>query len=269
MNVENLHGNYALITGGSRGIGKAIAEELAKRGFNLLLVALPDHYLESAAEEIRQKYKSDVQTLAVDLGREDADLLVSDWAVSLGVRITVLVNNAGFGYLGPFEAFDRDFYHQLIQVNVLNMNGITRLLLPLLQDEPEAWVLMVGSVASFFPTPYKSVYSASKHFTLSLAMALDEEFSDTGICFSVLCPGPVATSEAVMDRIRSAGFLGMWFTMSPQRVARIAVKGMFNGRTLIKPGLASKLSWSVLRRIPSSWRTSMLGRKLKKGKVII
>jgi uncharacterized protein len=253
-------GTYALVTGGSHGIGKAIAGALANEGYNLLLAALPDEALEAAAETLRNIHGCEVKTLGIDLRHDGADRQVGEWVLGLDVPVTVLVNNAGFGHLGAFGQFPRDFYHDLLQVNVLNTVGITRLLMGELQSRG-GYILNVGSIASFFPIPYKTVYASSKYFMYAFSRGLREEMRGSGLSVSLLCPGPVYTNAEVNARINCAGKIGRWMALQPPQVGEKAVRRMLKGRWLITPGISSRLALVFRHIMPSSLlQRQMAGR---------
>ncbi len=253
-----------MITGGSEGIGFAIAAALARRGFHLLLVALPDDHLVQSAASLRQTYGCTVHTLGLDLRDDGADIMIKEWVESLGVRATVLVNNAGFGHLGRFERFDRDFYHGLLQVNMVNLVGITRMMLDKMQYAEAAYVLNVGSIASFFPIPYKTVYASTKYFLYAFSRGLREELRGTGVSISLLCPGPVHTNAGVKARISYSGRLGRLMALSPEVVGEKGVVGMLAGQWLILPGASSRLALLIRRALPGAFMQRLLARGFRK-----
>lgn len=257
--------SYALVTGGSEGIGRAVSEALAREGFHLLLVALPDKKLESSAEEIRIGCGCNVFTFGVDMRQEGADLAIYKWITSLGVQVSVLVNNAGFGHLGSFTRYDRNFYNGLMQINILNVVGLTRLLMDDLSKAPRAYILNVGSIASFFPIPYKTVYASSKYFIYSFSRALREEMRNTGISVSLLCPGPVKTNQDVMARIACAGMMGRLMALDADKVGRMAVRRMLKGKWLLLPGLPARFAYYSARVIPTSFKERLLARSFRRG----
>lgn len=254
---------YALITGGSAGIGKGIAAALASRGYNLLLVALPDDALPAAAVSIQSEFNVEVHTFGIDLGREGSDLEVFNWVQGGGFRIGILVNNAGFGHLGGFTSFSRDFYHTMLQVNVVNLVGLTRLIIPLIQREGAGYILNVGSAASFIPIPYKTVYASSKGLVYAFSAALREELRGSGLRVSLLCPGAVATNPAVLARIAQAGMLARISVFSPQRIGELAVRQMLKGKWLILPGVTVQAGYYLHKLLPFRIKQRMLARKFR------
>jgi short-subunit dehydrogenase len=263
MKTAKQPGTFALVTGGSQGIGKAIAGALAAEGYNLLLVALPDDALEAAAETLRATHRCDVKTFGIDLRHDGADCEVGAWALGLHVPVSILVNNAGFGHLGAFGQFTRDFYHDLLQVNVLNGVGLTRLLLEELHSHG-GFILNVGSVASFFPIPYKTVYASSKFFMFAFSRGLREELHNSGVSVSLLCPGPVYTNAEVNARIDCAGRVGRWMSLQPEKVARKAVRRMLKGKWLITPGVSSRMALILRRIMPSALLQRQLARNFSR-----
>lgn len=254
---------YALVTGASQGIGLNISKELAKRKHNLLMVSLPGEDLETKCNDIASEFNIKTDFLEIDLSLPEADLRVYEWAKSKEYRIDILVNNAGMGYQGGFETFDRDFYNTLINVNVVALVGITRLFLDDLMASDNARIMNVGSIASFFPMPYKIVYAASKGFVFSFSRALREELKSKNISVSVLCPGGVATNDGVRERIDKAGPIAKLSILTPEKVAAFAVKKMMTGRKVIAPGFSPKASYMMNRLIPTFLKQILIARQFK------
>lgn len=262
MNQRVAQDTFALVTGSSSGIGRAIAEELAKLGYHLLLVALPGGELEEAAKSIRDATGFRVDTFEADLCQEGADHQVVQWVRSLGVPVSVLVNNAGRGYVGAYTGFDHPFFQDLLRLNIMNLVGITTLMIPELRRNQTAYILNLGSMASFFPLPYKTVYAASKVFVLAYSVALREELKEAGISVTVVCPGAVTTNDKVRERIEAAGLLGRITALSPGYVARKSVRGMLRKKRMVLPGISPKFSWYLGRWLPGIIRNGIIRRML-------
>ena len=174
---------YALITGGSQGIGKSIAVELAERGFNLLLVALHDDTLENARKELHEKYHLhvDIRVYGTDLTEETAATRLYDWCHENDINVQILVNNAGFGYTGRLNSYSIAFLDKLVHLNIVAVVNLTRVFIDDLAKYDEAYILNVGSIASYYDTPYKAVYAASKRFVYSFSRAIRAEFKSLGV----------------------------------------------------------------------------------------
>src|SRR5258707_9562088 len=118
---------YALITGASKGIGRAITEELARRGFNVLLVARSEDRLKQAAGEIMSRYKVTADWLAIDLSLAEAPQEVYDWCKARGYEVQALVNNAGYGLSGAFEKYGLEEHLNMMHLNMDTLVKMTRI----------------------------------------------------------------------------------------------------------------------------------------------
>ncbi|HEX8659064.1 MAG TPA: SDR family NAD(P)-dependent oxidoreductase, partial [Hymenobacter sp.] len=153
---------YALVTGASRGIGRALALLLAQRGYDLLLVARSEDQLKELAQEIGQKYQHQAHVLALDLAAPDAAEKVAAWARQQTDELAVLVNNAGYGLWGRFEQLGLAEQQNMLQLNMHLPVALTHALLPALHQVPKAYVLNVSSTAAYQAVPSLALYAASK-----------------------------------------------------------------------------------------------------------
>lgn len=241
---------YTLITGASKGIGRAIAVECARRGMNLALISLPDENLKELSNELASKYKIKSRYKTIDLTDSKSPELIHKWCVENKLEINTLINNAGFGSQGSFENQTIGFYKQMINLNVRAIVLLTHAFIPDLKKNSPSYILNLGSIASFYPIPYKAVYSASKNFVFTFSRALREELHYFNISVSVLCPGPVITNYKVVKRARRQGIIGKWLTSSPQKVAVKAIKRMLNKNFIIIPGVFSKANFYAEKVTP-------------------
>jgi short-subunit dehydrogenase len=244
---------YALITGASKGIGRAIAEELTRRGFNVLLVARSEELLQQVAGELSARYKAKVDWLALDLSTADAPRNVLDWCRAKGYDINILVNNAGYGLSGPFEKYTLEEHWNMMQLNMSTLVGLTRLFLPYLRQRSRAYILNIASSAAYQAVPRLSLYAATKAFVLAFSRGLHQELQGSPV--SVTCVSPGATDTDFPNRAQ-LGEKGLKaaekFNMSPNAVASIAVKGMLAGRSEIIVGLVNKLGAVMAWLLPKS-----------------
>jgi hypothetical protein len=203
MNDRFATRRVALVTGASSGIGEALAAALAARGMHVLLVARSTQRLEVLAQGLRRDGAM-ASVLPADLSRAGAAARLHAHVRTLGLEIDVLVNNAGFGFYGPFESESPEHLADQIQVNVVALAELTRLFVPSLLARRGA-VLNLASTVAFQPAPFMSVYGATKSFVLSFSEALWAEYRTRGLHVAAVCPGPVETPfiDAMGGAVRS------------------------------------------------------------------
>jgi short-subunit dehydrogenase len=223
---------YTLITGSSSGIGKALALECARRNQNLLLVALPGTNLEKFSQKLNSELGIRSDFYYTDLTEKGATQEVYNWTRKNHYSVNILINNAG--------------------TSLVAVVSLTRLFITDMKELPEGYILNVGSVASYFPIPYKSVYSASKMFVLSFTRSLREEFKKTNIRISAVAPGPVITNRRTAISAIEKGKFAQMMHSRLNYVAQYTVDKMLQNRAVIKPGFLSKLVPLVEKILPTA-----------------
>lgn len=256
---------YTLITGGSHGIGRAIAEDCARRGHPLVLLALPDDLLTHTATDLRERYGVEVETLGLDLCREDSIDRVVDWLDHSSISVTRLVNNAGFGRSGLLHAHPLREYRNMIRLNNETAVSLTYALLPQIKAN-RGCILNVSSMEATLPLPYKAVYTGTKSFIYAFSLALREELRPDGVSVSVLCPGPVITNEDGLKRIEAQGGRSKLLVKLPEDIGPVAVEQWLAGRGVIIPGRLPKAIVRVMHFIPLGLKMRLLERIFSKYK---
>jgi uncharacterized protein len=253
---------YALITGASMGFGKELAEELASRNINLLLVSLPNEGLEQLCKELVYKHHINAFYYETDLSKNQSVYDLANWAIP-NYRINILINNAGIGCSRQFEHTSFEFLETMIQINIRAVTLLTRLLLPEIRSHKKGYILNVSSMASFSPMAYKAIYPASKSFIYSFSHSLNHELKGTGVSVSVIHPGPMKTNPEVTSRIEGQSYIARLGLISPKKVARIAIQGLFEKQSQIVPGIYNKLFWLMMKVIPLNFRLYMVSGIMK------
>ncbi|MCZ6783943.1 MAG: SDR family oxidoreductase [Proteobacteria bacterium] len=198
------YGEWGLVTGASAGIGAEFARALARDGMSLVLVARREERLRELADQIEKEHSVATRVVAVDLAEADGADRVAEAVADL--EISVLVNNAGFGYAGRFDKLELDRLRAQVQLNCLAPTVLTHRLLPGMRERGRGAVIFTGSVAGRQPLPLHGVYSASKAFALFLGEALWVELRGEGIDVLVLEPGSTETEfQAVAGEITHPG----------------------------------------------------------------
>ncbi len=262
--MERTGQGYALITGASRGIGKAIAEECASRGYDLALVSLSDELLHDLATELASKHKVNVKVLETNLATPEAAFTVIDWVKREGMQVSMLVNNAGLGSVGPFAASDQRKHLAILNLNMHTPYLLMRLLMPMLQAQKQAYVINISSQAAYFPIPYKATYSASKAFLMYLSLGVEHEMRGSNVHVCVVCPSGVMTSPEIRERIRTGGLLAKLVSLEPELVASIAIRKALKKKRFILPGTLNQISYLSTKILPEWLRMAFISRKMRK-----
>lgn len=238
----------AVVTGASSGIGWALARALARRGDAVLAVARRGERLEALAAEARADGHAPIHTLALDLAAEGAAPTLAAAVRRLGVP-TLLVNNAGFGAYGAFEAADPARLAALVRLNCEALVLCTHALLPDLKAAGGGAVLNVASAAAFQPTPFMAVYGASKAFVLSFTEALDEELRGTGVRALAFCPGPVATEFGEVAGV-GARLHDVPGKLTAEEAAEAALRQLDDGEAVLVPGSLARVATTLAQVLP-------------------
>jgi short-subunit dehydrogenase len=252
------HG-YTLITGGSQGIGRAIAAACAEQGHGLVLVALPNDFLNKTAADLRDRYGVEVHTFGADLTQVESIDRTMDWLDRSGFRITRLVNNVGFGRSGLLHAHPITEYRKMMRLNNEAAVALTYALLPHLKANRGS-ILNVSSMEATLPLPYKAVYTGTKSFIYAFSLAMREELRPYGVGVSVLCPGPVLTNEDNQRRAAAQGSRSKLLLMLPEEIGPVAVSQWLQGRGVIIPGRFPKAIVRIMHFIPLKLKMRILER---------
>jgi short-subunit dehydrogenase len=242
--------NFAVVTGASKGIGRAIAQELSKQGCNLLLTARNENLLNVLASELTLKYKNEVHIFPADLSDSANPQRLYNFCIEKKFPVNILINNAGYGLWGPFDKLSLDEQLNMLRLNNEIIVRNTYLFLDLLKKQPQSYVLNVASTAAYQAVSTMAVYGASKIFVLNFSRALRHELKGSGI--SVTCLSPGTTSTDFMDRAGQQALKKRAdkVAMTPESVAKIAVRGMFNRKAEIIPGFINWISVKVIPFMP-------------------
>lgn len=249
----------AVITGASSGLGAIFAEQLAQRGFSLVLAGRDQARLAAVKQRIAQSTR--VELVVGDLGAADG---VKDLIARLDGRvIDVLVNNAGFGTYGPFAEIDAYREHELVAVNVDALVRLTHAVLPGMLARGRGGILNVASTIAFQPGTYQATYSASKAFVLSLSQALWAETHGSGVTVTALCPGPTRTGfvhALGSDVTHTAAYRRL---APPEPVVAAGLRGLDRGRAVVVPGWRNR-AMATGGRLAPGWLSALVsGRMLR------
>lgn len=235
-----------LITGATSGIGREFARSYAERGCRLVLVARRQEVLDELATELRGRRGVDVVVLPADLAdRAGRERLLAQLDEQ-GIRVDVLVNNAGYGRVKDLLDDDVDTTLGMIELNCAALTHLTRALLPSMVERGRGHVLNVASTAAFQPLPSMGVYAATKSYVLSFSQAIADEVRSKGVTVVALCPGPtdtaffdVAGADDVMTQRRT-----------PEQVVATGLAALEKGHTVAVDGAVNGFSARLSRVLP-------------------
>src|SRR5688500_17038628 len=242
---------YALVAGGSKGIGYAIAEALAKRKYNLILIARGLDSLVAAKNKLESAYQIHVEVLTYDLSREESAKAIAQWCIDRSIPLKILCNVAGAGGAKDYLSLPLDTLRYMVRLNVESCMALTLTLLPLLEKNAPSYVLNVASMAGFAPIPIKNMYSATKSAVIFFSYSLRYQLKKKNITVSCLAPGPVFTKpEIEKDTKAKLGWFGVQMAVPQKKVGEIAVRKTLKGRMIIVPGTLSKITSFIIRILP-------------------
>jgi len=249
----------AVVTGASSGIGAAFARALAAEGRPVLLVSRSGDRLEALASELNGGRGGRAEVLAADLATPEGRDALWNATEGEGRPVTLLVNNAGFGLNGPETDLPFERVHALLELNVVATAELTHRFLVAMKARGAGAILNVSSTSAFYPTPYFSLYGASKAFILNFTHALHEEARTFGVTVTCLCPGFTKTNFAAV-----AGMKGAEATpfpeMTAQAVAKIGLEAVRKRKAVVVTHPLDR-AWIVSGRLVPRWLPAKLGAR--------
>ena len=233
----------ALVTGASSGIGEQFARQLAKRGYELLLVARRADRLEALARGLPTASHAVQCDLATDAGSLQAKV------ADLGADVDLLVNCAGFGTSGPFVEHDAERDAEQVRLNCEAIVILTHAFLPPMIKRGRGGIINVASSAGMQPIPYESVYAATKAFVISLSDALHTELRGSGVRVICVNPGPVPTEFQQLAGYEPGRVGVVPGQISAEQAVREALEAYDRGRRSVIPGIVMR--WFMRLTQPS------------------
>jgi NAD(P)-dependent dehydrogenase (short-subunit alcohol dehydrogenase family) len=191
--IFDLTGRSALITGGSRGIGKAIAQGFAQAGAELFLCSRKEGEVRAAAEEVRNQVGVRVEYVAADMAKRDDVRRLADLAIERLGKVDIVVNNAGWNIPQPADAIRDEDWDYLVELNLTSCMALTRAVTPGMKERRWGRVIHISSIMGLASTPGRNAYSATKSALIGMAKASALDLGPFGITVNCIAPGPIAT----------------------------------------------------------------------------
>ncbi|SFC69595.1 SDR family oxidoreductase [Collimonas sp. OK412] len=226
----------AVVTGASAGIGAVYADRLAKRGYDLVLVARRAERLQSLAASIAKTHGVNVEPLVADLATEAGQARVEQ-VLSSNPAVSVLVNNAGIARLAPLAGSPLQDSLSQVSLNIMALTRLTHAVLPGMKSRNEGLIINVASVLAVHSLPISSVYSGSKAFVLAFSRGLQQELADTGVKVQVVLPAATATELWDQSGVPLAA-LASESVMATDDMVDAALSAFDQGETISWPSVA-------------------------------
>ncbi|WP_345947805.1 SDR family oxidoreductase [Mucilaginibacter sp. PAMB04274] len=243
---------YALITGGTSGIGYELAKIFAREQYNLILVARNEQELNNCASQLRQN-GVEVITMAKDLFKREEAFAVYDEIKAQGIQVDVLVNDAGQGLYGEFKDTDLNRELDIIQLNIGATVILTKCFLQDMVARNDGKILQLASIASKTPGPWQSVYHGTKAFVLSFSEAIREELRDTNITVTALLPGATDTDFFNKAEMQESKIVQENTSMGdPAEVAKDGFDALMAGDDKVISGFKNKVMVGMSNMMPDS-----------------
>lgn len=259
----NINSNTALITGASSGIGYAYAYELAKRGYNLVIVSNEADRISAVGEEIKSKFGVSVRAMYFDLSKADAAERLFDECNDLDIN--VLINNAGMFFFDRLTETPTRKIETMLNLHIVTPTILCRLFAQKMKDNGGGYILNMSSLSAWMEFPGIALYSSTKRYLKHFTTSMHLELNSSGVVFTSVCPGAVATDLYNLSNKYKKIAITLGIMMPTDKLAKIGLEALFSHRTTCIPGLLNKLFLPILPIIPhkvTMWIRNIVFRKL-------
>jgi len=252
-----------LVTGASGGLGRAMAVECARRGFNLLLTDIADAPLLQIKQGIERQFGVTVITKACDLTNDEELKAFFAYIDDERIRLDMLLNIAGIDYEGSFLSQPSVNITRIVQVNIEATLKVTHAALARRRKDERFTIVIVSSLASQYPIPLKATYAASKRFLLDFSIALAQELKHDNVNVLALCPGGLPTTREALLGIAAQGIWGDLTTNDLGMVSRKTMTAALKGKRVYIPGCVNGILRFAGRLVPGTLVAKLLYKRWK------
>ncbi len=252
--LKEKYGDWALVTGASSGIGKEFARELAKQGFNLVLVARRQAELEQLGKELEDAYSIQTRKTVIDLTQEGSVQALYDSVADIDIGL--VIPSAGVDEMGEFLDKDYQSLERMIKLNVTAPTELAHVFGRKLANRKKSGIILVSSLFAYQGIPHFATYAATKSYILTLGEALTVEMRKQGIDVLTLSPGLTATPFA--DGLKMNLNLLPMIAQNPRSVARTGLSNLGRKMSIVSGYLNKFYAWEN-RLIPRSWPVNLFG----------
>lgn len=255
---------YTLITGTTSGIGKEFAELFAKKGYNLITIAMNEEILKKQKIELEKKYNINVKYIVKDLSIETSYLEIYNEVKQNNINIDILVNNAGFATYGNFIDVELEKQKNLAMVNMMAVMQLSYLFGKEMAKRKKGKIINIASIASFQAGPFMAMYYASKSFVRSFSEALHEELKEQGVGVTAICPGPTKTKFEERAEMKKSYMFKKMKVDTAKNVAEKSYQAMMKNKAVYVVGFQNKII-AFLTRFGSLKLSRNVAKKINIG----
>jgi len=254
---------YALVTGGTDGIGKELARLFAQDKYNLILVARHQETLDEVAQAFSAAHGIKLETIAKDLSLRESPFEIYDEVKQRGLQVDVLVNNAGQGAYGEFKDLDIDRELDIVQLNIGSYITLTSCFLQDMLQRGSGKILNVGSIAGEAPGPLQAVYHGTKAFVNTWSSSIWYELKDKNIHVSLLLPGATDTDFFNKADMNSSRMVQEMPLSDPAAVAKDGYDALMSGDDKVISGFRNKVQVGLANLQPDSMAAASMYKQQK------
>lgn len=262
---KDIKGKVAVVTGASGGIGLEFCRALARRGADIVMIAIEDKQLHDAASRIAEEYHVNTYPLTIDLCHFDADSLVEKFIDSHTLEPYILVNNAGifsFDYLNNVPARKIEAF---VDLHIRIVTLLCRRFSARMATHNGGYILNMSSMSCWMPMPGLSLYSATKAYIRVFSRALHYEMRDKGVSVMVACPGGIATDLFGLPENLKKLALNLHAIEKPDRFAEKALRRLLRGKAQYINGPLNRIAILAIGLTPRSLRMQVKKQLLDRG----
>jgi short-subunit dehydrogenase len=246
----NRKNQTALVTGAASGLGLAFAENLARQGYNLLIVDIQEDKINRVAEQLKNDYPVEVYSLGLDLSRIDAAETLYAFCREKTIEIHILISNAGRFIFDAITDIDNDKYNAFLQLHLNTPAKLCKLFGSDMKTRREGYILTVSSLSAWMPYPYISLYASTKQFLRTFSKSIHYEFSAYNVGVTTICPGAIDTGLFELKPELRKVAKNLRIMISPDLLAKRALKKMFRKKVSYIPGVVNKVALPLIAVLP-------------------
>lgn len=232
----------AIITGATGGLGRSYVKECAKRGYDIILSATNQTRLDQLKSETKSEFPN-IQIYAKEckLNEEGSRTEFFEFIKSNSLKPNMLINNAGYILEGSVMGCEQNEIQACVDVNITGTMNLTYWFIGQADKTKRNYILNVTSMAGYYPMPQMATYGATKSFLINMSVALRREQIKNNIYISCVCPGGMATNDAMKRSIKSQGLGGKLSLVSTEKIAKESIKNVFKNKPIWTPGFFNKI----------------------------